>query len=443
MQESSTVTLAPISASERIPGVDIARGIALLGIILVNARFFFLPMSAAYAPALRLPGTEQAGADMVAYGLVDAFCSFKFISLFSMLFGFGFAMQAARTADAGVSRWGPGLRRLALLLAVGLVHGFVVWSGDILTIYAVIGVVVLACARLSPRFLLIAAGISATIGFLFTTGALFLTYIVSIFPEPVDPPELTAAIEAMQAAAEAEAASEPAPLGWDAMVASRFDVASPEWMRAETVAAQQGPWTDALLFRGVLFVLSFINAMFSYAWHSLAMMLFGAYAFRSGLFAGTDEGSRRRRKLLVPTLAVGLPVSIAAPIVHFAIGPEHEISSFVSGTMTVVGALFLPIAYACAIVEWGPRLPRFIAMPLERTGRMALTVYLAESIVCTALASWWGLALFGTMSDARISLIAIGVWVGLVLAATLWLQRFRIGPMEWVWRSATYARNPA
>ena len=73
---------------------------------------------------------------------------------------------------------------------------------------------------------------------------------------------------------------------------------------------------------------------------------------------------------------------------------------------------------------------------------MSLAVYLGESLVCTALASWWGFALFGTLADARLALIAVAVWGALVVVASLWLGRFRTGPMEWLWRSATYLRNP-
>jgi uncharacterized protein len=103
--------------------------------------------------------------------------------------------------------------------------------------------------------------------------------------------------------------------------------------------------------------------------------------------------------------------------------------------------MVLPFAYAAIIIEWGPRLPAFLATPLERTGRMSFTVYLSESLICTALASWWGLAWFGTIDDAQAALIAVCVWLALVVFATAWLSVFRIGPFEWFWRVATYGRG--
>lgn len=117
-------TLALTPRTDRVAGIDIARGFALLGIILVNARFFFLPFGSAIDPS-RLPdGLVRTPLDWAVHDAIDAVVTFKFISLFSLLFGFGIAQQAARASAAGRSRWPGGLRRLGALLAIGLVHGF-------------------------------------------------------------------------------------------------------------------------------------------------------------------------------------------------------------------------------------------------------------------------------------------------------------------------------
>lgn len=436
------MTLAPIATNDRLRGIDIARGIALLGILLVNVRFFFAPLAFAIDPTIELPGIKPSQADLVAWSFVEIFCSFKFISLFSILFGFGLAMQAERAAAAGESRWSSGLRRLAVLLAIGLVHGLFVWYGDILTLYALLGVVVVLCARLSPRAVLIAAVLVGCISLLATTGAAFMQWLIASFPEPFDPPELTAEIAEMDAARTAEVFSDAGPRGWKAMLESNFDVRSETWMAGEIAAMRDGPFLDAQLFRTANFAMSYLAALFGYGWHALSMMLLGVYALRSGLFASTTEAARLRRRIASIGLAVGFPIAIIAPAAFWIGGFESALAPAVHSIALEIGALILPIAYACAIVEWGPRLPGFLATPLERTGRMSLTVYLGESLVCTTLASWWGFAWFGTMSDARFTLIAPVVWATLVIFATLWLGRFRIGPMEWLWRLATYARTP-
>lgn len=436
-------TLAPIGTTERIRGVDIARGLALLGILLVNVRFFFTPLGTSIDPTVPLPGVELTTVDAIVWSVVEALCSFKFISLFSILFGFGLAMQAARASDAGQSRWSAGLRRVTVLLGIGLLHGIFVWYGDILTLYALLGVVVLACARLSPRALLIAAVVVGCISLLASTGSAAMQWVVASFPEPFDPPELTAELAEIHAVQTAEIFSDAGPRGWQAMLDSNFDIYADSWMAAEIAAMREGPFLDALLFRATNFAFSYIAAIFGYGWHVLSMMLVGVYALRSGLFVASPEASRRRRRIAGIGLVVGFPFALIAPAAYWIGGFESAFAPAIHTVALEIGALILPLAYASVIIEWGPRLPAFLATALERTGRMSLTVYLSESILCTALASWWGFALFGTMSDMRLSLIALVVWAVLVVGATLWLQRFSIGPMEWLWRRATYMRNPA
>ena len=179
-------------------------------------RFFFTPLGTSIDPTIELPGVELTTVDAIVWSVVEALCSFKFISLFSILFGFGLAMQATRAADAGDTRWGPGLRRLGLLLAIGLFHGLFVWYGDILTLYALLGVVVLACARLSPRAVLIAAVVVGSISLLASMSTSVMQWVIASFPEPFDPPELTAEIAKREAIRTAEVFSDAGPRGWRA-----------------------------------------------------------------------------------------------------------------------------------------------------------------------------------------------------------------------------------
>jgi uncharacterized protein len=431
------MTLAPIESAERIRGIDIARGIALLGILLVNARFFFTPLGSAIDPTVTVPGIEVTTADAIAWSVVEAFCSFKFISLFSILFGFGLAMQVARAESAGGTRWAMAARRLGLMLAIGLVHGLLIWYGDILTLYACLGVAVVLCARLSARMVLTIAAAVAGVVMVLTLATAALQYAATSFET-----SFAAADTSPVAEAGADASADDASRGFGAMLASQFNPRDERWITAEIAAFREGPFLDALAFRAANFAMSYVAALFGYGWHALTMMLLGVYALRSGLFATDPEASRRRRRIARISCAIGLPLAIAAPGAYWIFGLESSFAAFCHLILLEAGALVLPIGYACIAVEWGSRLPRIVAEALSRTGRMSLTVYLGESIVCTALASWWGFALFGTLADAKYTLVAVAVWIGLVLAASLWLARFRTGPMEWLWRSATYLRNP-
>jgi uncharacterized protein len=416
---------APIAPSERIRGIDIARGIALLGIIMVNARLFFAPFGVVIEPSLTLDGAPRSAADLAAWALVETFCTYKFISLFSMLFGFGLAMQAARAEQVGSSRWPIGLRRLGLLALVGILHWTLIWYGDILTLYAVLGLIVLAVAGLSRRTVgWIAVTLMAVVLVVTIAGA-GLQVLGSMWLEGM--PSAEAAV------------IDPALRGLAAMVAAKFDPSSPIWLAAETAAFREGPFLDALTFRVIAFAFGFLAAFFTYGWQSLLMMVCGVYAFKAGLF---DHGaSSMRRRLALLLLPLGVLVAAAAPAPILALGFDSTPARIAYALLLPLGAMVLPFAYATIIIEWGPRLPAVIATALERTGRMSFTVYLGESLVCTALSCWWGLAWFGTLGDAEVAGTVFLVWLGLVLFATAWLGVFRIGPFEWLWRLSTYAGN--
>ncbi|MEY5033368.1 MAG: hypothetical protein RL354_2399, partial [Planctomycetota bacterium] len=203
------MALAPVASNERILGVDIARGIALLGILLVNARFFFTPLGSAIDPTVTVPGIEVTTADAIAWSVVEAFCSFKFISLFSILFGFGLAMQAVRAESVGGTRWAMAARRLGLMLAIGLVHGLFVWYGDILTLYACLGVAVVLCARLSARTVRTIAATVAGVVMLLTIATAALQYAATSFET-----SFAAADASPVAAAGADATADDAARGF-------------------------------------------------------------------------------------------------------------------------------------------------------------------------------------------------------------------------------------
>ena len=470
---------APIRTAERIRGIDIARGLALLGILLVNVRFFFAPFASGLRPvqvdSMPVPDTF----DIAAWAFVETFATFKCISLFSMLFGFGLALQSARVEAAGGSRWVFGLRRLGVLLAVGLVHGFLVWYGDILTLYAVLGVGVLVALALPPRWLLRVAGLVAALLLLLSIGAATVQYATASHPEwfqrpavvatetpdttgAADPGEATDSISstdstdssASTGAAEgngAAASSDPAaedgtaPRGVDAMLAAGFDFNSQTWMEAEIAAYRDGPFVHALAFRATSYAIALLAAPFGYGWHAFAMMLFGAWAYRTGLFAGDESSpgaSRRRRRRAAACIVLGTPLAAGAVLPWLMLGLESPLALALHTVFLELGGLVLPIGYACAIVEYGPRLPRVLAVALERAGRMAMSIYLCESLVCVTLASWWGFGWFGSMQDGRLTLVAVAVWASLVMGAALWLGRYRIGPAEWLWRRLSYGRNP-
>lgn len=449
-------TLSSVAPSQRIRGVDIARGLALLGILLVNVRFFFWPLAVAIDPTLEIDGVATTDADRIAWSVVETLCTFKCISLFSLLFGFGIATQVDRVLRAGGNCWAFGARRCGVLLAIGLVHGLFVWYGDILTLYALLGFAVFAMARVSLKALRFVIVTLISVLVVLTVLGASLQWAARVYPEvfafqPTDVVLVQSFDEAADTSEDSEIASD-APIaniattttplrGFDAIYEAGGDISSEVWREAETAAFREGPFIDALLFRWSEFVMSLIAGLFGYGWHALIMMLIGVYVFRTGLFSA--ETRARRMGVGIGCTIVGLGLSILAVAPLWIMGLESPFALAMHAVFLELGALVLPLGYAMLIVEYGPRWPAAISIPIERAGRMALSLYLTESLICTTLASWWGFALFGSMLDLRLSLIAIAVWISLLLMATLWLQRFRIGPMEWLWRRLSYGRTPA
>ncbi len=441
--------LSPIALSQRISGVDFARGIALLGILLVNARFFFWPFAAAIDPACEVPGLTTTTLDAVVWSLIEAFCSFKFISLFSLLFGFGIAMQASRAGQIGRSRWGFGSRRLMVLFGIGLLHATLVWYGDILVVYAVFGFLVLALSACKPKTLLICFFVLAGIMIFFALCSAVLSYLFSVYPQAFG--ESVAAVQAEateQIAASAQSATPSGGSGARGLAAimevfehAQFSFADPLWMQAETVAHREGPWLDMFAFRIAHWLVCISAAIFGYGWHACALMLFGAYAFRSGLL----EAAARMRRVRIGwrCVCIGTCFALLSVLPYWMWGLRDPRASALHMLGLTVSGLTLPLGYAVFLVEYAHRVPDAIRLPITAAGRMALTVYLCESILATALASWWGFALFARLSDASLALVSLAIWVALVSLAWWWLRYRSIGPAEWLWRRLSYGRGAA
>lgn len=421
----------PIPRAERDAGIDIARGFALLGIILVNAPLFFLPFGSIYDGKLSAP-LERSALDWAVQDAVTALAAFKFVSLFSLLFGFGLSLQAAKAAAEGRSRWPLGLRRLGLLLVFGLLHGLLVWYGDILTMYALLGLIVLACIGLPERWLRRA---TVALAALMAVGiVVFAAFQYRSHTSSAEPPSADAA--AMEEPDEAEGPAEHAPTGFDALLAADFEPGSELWIQAETRAQREGPWLDAFAFRAVTFGMGLAISPFSWAWQPFLMMLVGVWVQRSGLFA--PQAGARRMRLARRLLLGGLPCALGSVAPAWLFGRESPLTEALQFVFLPYSAMLLSVAYGCLAVELGPRLPDLLRVPVQAAGSMALTVYLSESLVCTAIASWWGLGLFGTMLEAKFTPLVVGVWITLALAAAAWTRRVGDGPMERLWRWGTY-----
>ncbi|NRD46283.1 DUF418 domain-containing protein [Corallococcus exiguus] len=409
----------PVELSERVHLLDALRGFALLGVFVSNSLSWFSGRSLLpneQAQALAAPMLEVVVRQLYAF-----FVDQKFVTLFSLLFGMGFALQMTRAEGRGTSIVPVYRRRLLVLLGIGLVHMFALWVGDILSTYALVGFVLLLFRQRSDRTVL------TWVAVLFVVLPLTLSIAQRFGPELLHGKE--AAEAAAKATRDLEAAHRTAFL---------------TGLSSESVLTSQKA-----------------NALF--AWQNLPnpgrpiwlCIILGRFLL--GLWTGRQkllEDVERHRKLLVRVMAWGLGVGSAVATLSLVLylrsrgtpgGPWGQTSQppWMVGMRTLreVGYLFMGCGYAAAFAllfqkeRW-----RKVLGVLTPAGRMALTLYLTQSVISIALYDGWGLGLVGHTPPSRTVLMCLGVFAAQVAFSHWWLARFRFGPVEWLWRSLTYGR---
>jgi uncharacterized protein len=405
----ATRTGEPVAASERIQTVDILRGFALLGILLVNMAFF---KSVGFYAAFGSAPTATGGIDQVARWFIQLFAEGKFYTLFSFLFGFGFAIQMLR-AEARGERFGPRYtRRLLVLLVFGIGHSLLLWYGDILKSYALIGFVLLLFRNRAPRTLLIWAGACLFAVTIITVGFLGLAMV-------------------------ADGAFATTPQGNDPTTA---------WFQSlderATEAYRDGTFAQLMQQRLIDNAFALVSFIFSVP-SILAMFLLGLYAGRRGIFQDVAAHTTLLRRVMVWGLVLGLLLNGAYVWGKAASSPTETTGmDLLSVLGQTLGGPVLSLGYAAAITllvqraNWRRRLA-----PIAAVGRMALSNYLFQSIVCTTIFYSYGFGLFGQVGAAAGMLLSLVIYALQIPLSVWWMRRFRFGPAEWVWRSLTYGRR--
>lgn len=402
---------APIAPAERIETLDVLRGFALLGILLVNMALFSWPCYDLFMAAQ--PWTTRA--DLVADWLVRLFAEGKFISLFSFLFGLGMAIQMARATARGVGFVGRYVRRLLVLLAIGLAHAFLIWEGDILVMYALFGFLLLAFRNRKPTTLLVWAGI-----FLLVPAVIY-SLIAGVMALGSLVPVVAATIEKELAATNA----------WYEQAAAENLYAFAHGSVAEVFRQRA---------RNVMFLYQYV---WYYAPMFFAMFLFGLYAGRRRILHEVEANLGFIRRVFVWGLALGLPANLIYAVTYAMADPASASPLWVVTAATLaVGGPALCFAYAAAITLLLRRnaVHQFLH-PLAAVGRMALTNYLLQSLVCTTIFYSYGLGWYGSVGRAPGVVLALAIYAAQIPFSVWWLKRFRFGPMEWLWRTLTYGQR--
>ncbi len=436
-----TPRAAPVRGSERIEALDVLRGVAVLGILVMNVQSFALPFAAYSNPSVYTGGGPV---DLAFWAFAQIFAEQKFMSIFSLLFGAGVALMLDRlerrrraAEEAGAER--PvrvariHYRRTAGLILIGLVHAYLLWYGDILVTYGLCALVLYPLRRLRPSRLL-------------AIGVLLL-----LIP-PVISQTYAYYLEGLPA---------------DARVEAKGSFLPSEAQVEDELEAYRGGWLGQMEMRaGAALMLQTVLFAVFVAWRAGGLMLIGMAFYKWGVVTA-ERPPPFYRRLALWGFALGLPLVVSGTAVSLATDFGFRAVLLTTSVLNYFGSLGVAMGYIALVMLWCPARPQASAAApaaargdeplgagaapdrqgggwwrrhLGAVGRMALTNYLLQTILCVLIFYGYGLGLFGHVGRAGQWLVVLAVWAFQLVASPWWLERFRFGPFEWLWRSMTYLR---
>lgn len=371
---------------ERNVTLDFVRGVAILGILLLNISAFGLPKAAYLNPAW---SGSASLSDAWTWALLDLLAQVKFLTLFALLFGAGLQLLLPRG-----KRWIQS--RLTLLALLGFIHGLFFWDGDILLAYALVGLVSWRMVREAHH-----------VKSLFNTGVvLYLTGIAVLV--------LLGLISGT--AANRSWAPDAANLQYEQYWKLHGGM--------EAVSNRADMLSDNLLALGA-----------QYGWQLAGMMLMGAALMRSGWLKG-QFSLRHYRRTGALLVAAGMAVNLPAIFAQWYLTWDYRWCAFLLQAPRELSAPLQAIGYAALAWGYWPQLCRFrLVGAIACVGRMALTNYLLQTLICTTL--FYHLGLFMRFNRLQLLAFVPPIWAVNLLISSLWLRRFRQGPVEWLWRQLT------
>jgi uncharacterized protein len=394
------IPLAPVAATERVEIIDIIRGMALFGILAANIRGFAGPARTYFMPHLFWPELH----DRVAQAFVDAFVQGKFITIFAVLFGVGFGVQVDRALARNSKFNWTWTRRCLVLLLFGLVHGLAIWFGDILLVYALVGLMLLPFKRRKDKTLIVWAVI------LFLVPVALMSFVFL----------------AVQLGAEIPAPPMPTAADLQKVDALFSDGAWIDIQRARMTDARTQNW-------------GFFPMFF---WQILAFFLIGMVLWRKGFFRPAPETLPRYRKIAAYALTLGVLGNVAMVAIRWILKPAPMPTTFAAFSAVLLQWFAVPalsLGYVALLIvlfhdeRWRARIAPFGAI-----GRTAFSNYLLQSVLGTLIFYSYGLGFFGDVGPAVLWPVTFVIFAIQLVLSRWWLERYRFGPMEWVWRKLTY-----
>jgi uncharacterized protein len=400
-----TEGLLPVPGRERVIALDVVRGLALWGILLVNMQLFNYPVL--YSTLLEMQWWTNPW-DIAADYFITIFAEGKFYPVFSFLFGCGFYifMERAEQKQGAVGRL--YLRRMLLLLAFGMLHIIFLWWGDILHFYAVIGVFLLFFRRKSPKVLLVWAIVLLVLPVLLIV---FITY----------PAAVGGGME---------------PEYWKGV--TRY---AEKMLESSLAVYSNGDFGEIYRQRMTDFSFSIQN-IYLVVPQVLAMFLLGMYASRRRLVQKAAEHRQLLKKVWMGCFVPGVfLVALQVAGKYRLLTGSSSLAELYYFVGTIAGGTAIGLFYITSVLillqreKWRHRFNL-----LAPVGRMALTNYILQSIICTTIFYGYGLGLYGRVGQASGIILTLAIFAGQIVFSHLWFNYFHFGPLEWLWRTLTYGK---
>ncbi|MEM7783529.1 MAG: DUF418 domain-containing protein, partial [Planctomycetota bacterium] len=403
--EKKSGQLRPVEQSQRFLSLDVIRGIAVLGILMMNILSFGLP-GCKYSNPMSMG--EISGTTWCVWFLGHIFFDIKFWSLFSLLFGAGISVMRDRTMAKGKSPLKLHYSRMFWLALIGLMHGHLLWFGDILFIYAITGMLLYFCLRFRPTWRIFIGLVLLMIG-------VGINLLLGMSLPQWDETSRNEMMENWQPSSE--------------VVQGELDVYRGSYFEHLPSRSQ-----TALAFELFLFPLVFF-------WRTGGLLLIGSALYQYGVITG-DRSAKFYRWGAALCLIPGFLACLVGVYLNHYYRWEFEYSFFQGSTPNYVGGVGVSLGYICLINLWiKSQYYSGFKKRLAAVGQMALTNYLSQSVICTLIFYGHGLGWFGYLTRLELVGVVLAIWCFQSAISPIWLQHFRFGPVEWIWRSLTYLKR--
>jgi uncharacterized protein len=430
-ETADAAPIVPVAQAQRIKLIDALRGVALLGILLMNIPGFAMPNY--FSEAFR---SDPTNINFWVNAVITVGFEGKMRALFGMIFGAGVLLFAMKKEQQGKSVTWLFYRRMFWLILFGLIHAhLILWIGDILYLYGICGMLVYLCRKIKPRYLVMAVPLVAL--FDFTAGTLFYRYYRDIRINYV---EATAAAAANKPLTETQ---KEAISQWQEL--EKTFIPNREEAKENTRKMKSDYSTVAGHIRPLALKIQTVFVLLE-IWDSLALMLLGMALYQWGFLTG-QWSNRAYVKVMLIGYGIGFPLVLYSFYHSFLYHPNLEATLLLLKVEPIQWVnliypfqrILLVMAHVAALVLlYQSGYAQSLFRRLESVGQMAFTNYIMHSVICTLFFFGYGLNYYAELEFYQIYFVVVAIWAVQLIVSPLWLRYFLFGPLEWLWRSLTY-----